>query len=74
MSPMKKAPSLRIDLAKADAKLRVWRKKYNTPEKVTAAHRKVLPERVCQSMAFENQPVSMNRLKTLTATPKLEAS
>jgi len=65
MSPMKKAPSLRIDLAKADAKLRVWRKKYNTPEKVAALHRKAILKHVVQSMNFEGQSVSMARLKAL---------
>jgi hypothetical protein len=42
-----------------DAKLRAWREEHSTPEKVATAHRKVLLERVSQSMAFENQPVSM---------------
>jgi hypothetical protein len=64
-SMMKKAPSLRIDLAKADAKLRAWRKKYDTPEKVAALHRKAILKHVLQSMAFEGQPVSMARLKAL---------
>ena len=62
---MKKAPALRIDLAKADAKLRAWMKKYNTPEKVAALHRKAILKHVVQSMAFEGQPVSMTRLKAL---------
>jgi hypothetical protein len=53
------------DLSAADVKLRAWRKKYDTPEKVRAAHRKVLLERVSQSMAFEGQPVSIVRLKIL---------
>jgi hypothetical protein len=67
-------PNQLIDLAQAEARLKQWRSRHNTTEKVAAAHRKVLLERVCQSMAFENQPVSMDRLKTLTATPKPEAS
>ena len=62
---MKNALSLRIDLAKADAKLRAWRKKYNTPEKVAALHRKAILKHVLQSMAFEGQPVSRPRLKAL---------
>ena len=53
-----------------NAKLRRWQKRHATPEKVAAAHRKVLLERVSQSMAFENQPVSTDRLKTLLAAPK----
>jgi hypothetical protein len=63
-----------LDLVKADSKLRAWRKRHNTPAKVAAAHRKVLLERVSQSTAFENQPVSMDRLKTLMAVPKAKAS
>lgn len=53
-----------------NAKLRAWREKHNTPEKVAATHRKVLLNRVAQSMAFEDQPVSMERLKVLTRIPK----
>lgn len=53
-----------------DAKLRAWRKRHDTSAKVAAAHRKVLLERVSQSMAFENQSVSMERLKVLTRIPK----
>ena len=71
---MNQEPNQPIDPVQVDVLLQQWRSVHNTPEKVAAAHRKVLPGRVCQSMAFENQPVSMNRLKTLTATPKLEAS
>ncbi len=71
---MNQKPNQPIDLAQADALLQQWRSRHNTPAKVAAAHRKVLLERVSQSMAFENQPISMDRLKTLTATPKPEAS
>ena len=70
MMAMNQKPNQPIHLAQADALLQQWRSQHNTPEKMAAAHRKVLLERVCQSMAFENQPVSMDRLKTLTATPK----
>ena len=62
---MKKATPPLIDLAKADAKLHVWRKKYDTPEKVAALHRKAILSHVVQSMAFEGQPVSLTRLKSL---------
>lgn len=55
---------------KLDAKLRQWQKKHDTPEKVAEAHRKVLLERVVQSMAFENEPVSKTRLKTLLKNRK----
>ena len=71
---MNQKPPQPIDLAQANAQLKQWRSRHNTPEKVAAAHRKVLLERVSQSMAFENQPVSMDRLKTLTAVPKTKAS
>ena len=71
---MNQKPNQPIDPAQADARLKQWRSRHNTPAKVAAAHRKVLLERVSESMAFENQPVCMDRLKTLTATPKLEAS
>ncbi len=54
-----------IDLAKLNAKLQRWQRKHDTTAKVAAAHRKVLLERVVQSMAFENEAVSMARLKTL---------
>lgn len=62
---MKQANPPPIDLAKADAKLRAWRKKYDTPEKVAALHRKAILKHVVQSMAFEGQSVSMARLKAL---------
>ena len=71
---MKVNPDGILNLAKADSKLRAWRKRHNTPVKVAAAHQNVLLERVSQSMAFENQPVSMDRLKTLTATLKAKVS
>ena len=63
-----------IDLAQAEARLQQWRALHNTSAKVAAAHRKVLLERVSQSMAFENQPVSTDRLKILTRVPKIKAS
>jgi|APDOM4702015248_1054824.scaffolds.fasta_scaffold570229_1 uncharacterized membrane protein len=56
-----------------DAKLRAWREEHDTPAKVAATHRKVLLDRVVQSMAFENQPVSRDRLKTLTGIPQTKA-
>lgn len=62
---MKTQTSNSIDLASLNAKLQRWQKKHDTPVKVAAAHRKVILERVIQSMAFENEPVSMARLKTL---------
>ena len=54
-----------MNVDEANAKLRRWRKQHNTPAKVATAHRKVLLQRVVESMAFDNQPVSMARLKTL---------
>ena len=71
---MNQKPTQPIDPAQADARLQQWRSRHNTPAKVASAHRKVLLERVSQSMAFENQPVSTDRLKTLTATLKAKAS
>ncbi len=71
---MNQKPNQPIDPAQADARLQQWRKQHNTPAKVAAAHRKVLLERVSQSMAFEGQPVSTDRLKALTSTPKPETS
>ena len=71
---MDQKPNQPIDLAQADARLQQWRSRHNTPAKVAVTHRKVLLERVSQSMAFENQPVSRDCLKTLTVTPKPEAS
>lgn len=58
-----------------DAKLRAWREEHNTPEKVAVTHQKVLQRwlRVVQSMAFENQPVSMKSLKTMTEISKAKA-
>jgi hypothetical protein len=52
----------RTDLSK---KLRRWRKGHSSPSKVAAMHRQVLLERVVESMAFENEPVTMARLKSL---------
>ena len=71
---MNQKPNQPIELAQADARLQQWRALHNTPAKVAAAHRKVLLERVSQSMAFENQPVSTDRLKILTRVPKAKAS
>ena len=62
---MRKVTPSPIDLAKADAKLRAWREKYNTSKKVAVLHRKSILKRVAESMAFEGQPVSMARLKAL---------
>lgn len=54
----------------ADAKLRAWRKEHDMPAKVAAVHRKVLLHRVVESMAFEREPVSMTRLKSLLEARK----
>jgi hypothetical protein len=74
MRIVKQPPNQPIDLARAEARLQEWRREHNMPAKVAAAHRKVLLERVSQSMAFENQPVSTDRLKALTGVPKAKAS
>ena len=70
---MKKASPPDIDLARAVGKLRAWRKKYDTPEKIAALHRKAILQHVVQSMDFEGQPVSMARLKALLKRKKVEA-
>jgi hypothetical protein len=57
-----------------DAKLCAWREEHDTSAKVAETHRKVLLDRVVQSMAFENQPVSMESLKTMMEIPKAKAS
>ncbi|MFQ5674834.1 MAG: hypothetical protein ACE5G1_02970 [bacterium] len=62
---MKRGKLQKINHAELNARLQKWQKRYNTPEKVAAAHRKTLLDRVVQSMAFENEPVDMTRLKTL---------
>lgn len=54
-----------IDTADLNARLRRWRELHNTPEKRAALFREKIPEWVAQSMAFENQPVSIERVKTL---------
>lgn len=45
----------------------IW---YRMSEKLAAAHRKTLLEGVLQSMAFENEPIDMARLKTLLKKKK----
>ena len=69
-----KTQALPLDMKKLDAKLRQWQKRHDTPAKVAEAHRKVLLDRVVQSMAFENEPVSMARLKTLLKERKVKLS
>jgi len=58
------------DLAKIRARLERWRKRHDTPAKVAAAHRRVVLSRVVESMAFENEPVSMDRLRVLLKIAK----
>ena len=67
---MKQSDLPPLDLKKLDAKLRQWQKRHDTSEKVAEAHRKVLLDRVVQSMAFENEPVRKARLKTLLKNRK----
>lgn len=64
------APYSPAELARAEERLRKWRRQHDTPEKVAAAHRKVLLERVVESMAFENEPVGMARLESLLESRK----
>ena len=62
---MKTKDTKNIELKKLNSALQLWQKLHDTPEKVAGAHRKVLLERVVQSMSFENQPVDIVRLKAL---------
>lgn len=62
---MKQKSKHPLDATQLNARLQQWRRQHDTPGKVATAHRKVLLDRVSQSMAFENQPVSTDRLKTL---------
>lgn len=48
-----------------EARFRRWRATHRTPSTVLGAHREVMLERVSQSMAFEGEPVTVSRLKTL---------
>ncbi|MDN5941463.1 MAG: Fic family protein [Nitrospira sp.] len=54
-----------IELPQADVRLARWRHLQNTPEKLAAWYRQVVLERVAESMAFENQPVDLERLRKL---------
>lgn len=58
------------DLTKVEKRLIEWRKKHDTQEKVAVAHRKVLLERVVQSMAFEKEAITKARLKALLRKQK----
>ena len=51
-SEVKKPTPPPIDLAEANAKLQAWRKKYNTPEKVAALHRKAVLDYVAKIKRF----------------------
>jgi len=59
-----------LDLDALNARLRRWQGRHDTWQKVAADHRKVLLERVVQSMTFENEPVSMERLRKLLRRAK----
>ena len=67
---MKTKTSFQLGLHKVNAKLRQWQERHGTLEKVAAAHRRVVVDRAFQSMAFENEPVSMARLKVLLENRK----
>ena len=58
------------ELAKIGARLKRWRKQHDTPAKVAAAHRRVVLSRVVESMEFENEAVSMGRLRVLLKPAK----
>lgn len=54
-----------LDFDALETKFRQWRDQHKTPGAVIAAHQEVLLERVAQSMAFEGEPITVTRLKTL---------
>ena len=62
MTPPRLRQPSRTDLLK---KLGRWQKRHGNAAKVAATHRQVLLERVVESMAFENEPVTMARLRSL---------
>jgi hypothetical protein len=70
MADMKTRMRKEIDTAELNARLRRWRELHADPAKREALYRKKIPEWVAQSMAFENQPVSIERLKTLLKNRK----
>jgi hypothetical protein len=73
MQTMKTQKSPFLDLDALNARLRRWQGRHDTWEKVAADHRKVLLERVAHSMAFENEPVGMERLRRLLRRGKQAA-
>ena len=54
-----------LNLDTLDTKLRRWQKQHADPVKLSALYRRKIPDWVIQSMAFENEPVSLDRLKAL---------
>jgi hypothetical protein len=72
VSNLKKQVVPPLDFKKLDAKLRQWRKRYADPAKRATLYRKKILDWVVQSMAFENEPVSMARLKTLLKEQKVQ--
>ncbi len=53
------------DIGTIETKLHRWRIQHNTPDKVVESHRAVILERVVQSMEFENDFITVARLKSL---------
>lgn len=53
------------DISTIEVKLHQWRIQHNTLDKVVASHRGVILERVVQSMEFENESITVARLKSL---------
>jgi hypothetical protein len=54
-----------LDIEKVDARLRRWQRLHADPAKRATLYRRKILEWAVQSMAFENEPVSMARLKAL---------
>ena len=61
-----------LDMKKLDAKLRQWQKQHADPAKRAALYRRKILDWVVQSMEFENEPVSMARLKSLLKERKVK--
>ena len=65
MNRMEKNERSPIALAQANLLLDQWRSKHGTLEKVAAAHRKVMLDRVIQSLSCEDPSQDKVRLKAL---------
>jgi hypothetical protein len=67
-----KTKTLHLNIKKLDAKLRQWQRLHADPAKRATLYRRKILDWVVQSMAFENEPVSMARLKVLLKNRKVK--